>query len=394
MAIPKIFILFTTLLSIIAINASAYDIKEKNIDGVTIYYNYINNKTELEVTTNGSNTPYYSYSGTVIIPKEVTYNNKTLKITSIGKHAFYMNINLTSITIGNNVTSIEACAFTGCSSLTSVTIPNSVTNIRMSAFSGCTKLVSISIPNSVTNIEKDAFIGCSNLTYVTIPNGLNSIEKETFSGCNNLISITIPPNVIKIEESAFSRCKSLKSITIPDNVMSIGHNAFKGCTDLKSITIPKNVKSIGYGVFYGIDMQKVISKIDDPFIIATETFSDNTYFQATLYVPKGTIDKYKTTDGWKNFINIIEEGGDIETSIYDITSQVDVDPITINTREGQLVVEGADDNTIIEAFTLDGAKIASTISKNGIALVNTNIKYNSIIIVRIGEMSMKVLLKK
>ena len=30
--------------------ASAYDIEVKNADGVTIYYNYINDGTELEVT--------------------------------------------------------------------------------------------------------------------------------------------------------------------------------------------------------------------------------------------------------------------------------------------------------------------------------------------------------
>ena len=34
--------------------ASAHDIEVKNADGVTIYYNYINDGTELEVTFLGS----------------------------------------------------------------------------------------------------------------------------------------------------------------------------------------------------------------------------------------------------------------------------------------------------------------------------------------------------
>ena len=93
--------------------ASAHDIEVQNAGGVTIYYNYINNGTELEVTFRGSY--YYSFSdeyqGNVVIPKEVTYMNRTRKVTSIGNQAFYECTGLTSITIPNNVTSIGSYAF-------------------------------------------------------------------------------------------------------------------------------------------------------------------------------------------------------------------------------------------------------------------------------------------
>ena len=111
--------------------AFAYDIEAKNADGVTIYYNYINNGKELEVTL-GNYESVGSYSGSVIIPEKVTYKNKTLKVTSIGELAFY-RCPISSVTIPNTVTSIKDCAFE-FSTLNSVTIPNSVTSLGASVF--------------------------------------------------------------------------------------------------------------------------------------------------------------------------------------------------------------------------------------------------------------------
>lgn len=67
--------------------------------------------------------------------------------------------------------------------------------------------------------------------------------------------------------------------------------------------------SIGEYAFYRCDILEIISKIDNPFKIEKNTFSDNTFYNATLFVPIGTIDKYKKTEGWKDFLFIEEDFG-------------------------------------------------------------------------------------
>ena len=57
------------IMSLLPLFSSASDIEVKNSDGVTIYYNYINDGKELMVTFRIS----HPYSGDIVIPEEVTY---------------------------------------------------------------------------------------------------------------------------------------------------------------------------------------------------------------------------------------------------------------------------------------------------------------------------------
>ena len=271
-------IILTMLLCFVGTKTYAYDIAVENTDGVTIYYNYINDGTELEVKYG-----YYGkYSGVVNIPSQVTYQGETMSVTSIGSSAFNGCTGLTSVTIPNSVTSIGSSAFNGCTGLTSVTIVNSATSMGSYAFSGCTGLTSIVvksgntcydsrdncnaiietatntliigcqttiIPNSVTSIGDGAFNDCSGLTSVTIPNSVTSIGECAFSGCTGLTSVTIGNSVTSIGKSAFHFCSSLTSVTIPNSVTSIGNSAFDDCSGLTSVTIGNSVTSIGSEVF-------------------------------------------------------------------------------------------------------------------------------------------------
>ena len=261
-------LILTMLMSIVGLNASAHDIEVMNADGVTIYYDYINNKTELAVTHRGSSYSSYSneYTGNVVIPKSVTYNGATYSVTRIGTSAFVNCSGLTSITIPSSVTRIDDYAFVSCSMLNKVIVPNfdavAWAHISM-GYSSSNPLYYAHHLYSDENTE---------ITEITIPSYVTTINKYTFWGFSGTVNI----NSNAIVSRTYSLSSSLKDFfgtsarvyIIGDNVTSIGDYAFYD-TYLKSVTIGTGVLSIeknafGYSSGNGAKPKKVIWLTNTP----------------------------------------------------------------------------------------------------------------------------------
>ena len=143
----KIFLLlWFVLLGLFEVQAYQF---EKN----GIYYDIVNGKA---VVVSGD----VSYSGDVVIPDSVEYDDVYLEVDSIGEYAFQKSESLSSIVLPKSLTSIGESAFSGCSGLDSISLPEGLTSVESHSFNCCTNLKSVSFPEGLTSIGFGAFTGC------------------------------------------------------------------------------------------------------------------------------------------------------------------------------------------------------------------------------------------
>lgn len=257
-------------------------------------------------------------------------------VEEIGESAFQQS-GLRSVTLPEGLTSLPARVFSYCGKLEEIAIPQSVTAIGAAAFSD-SGLKSIFIHSAIESIGLSAFIGCKSLTSITvaednshydsrdncnalietatntllkgcintvIPSTIRIIGIGAFQSVDGLTEIQLPDGLEEIGSMAFNVCKELKNVTIPQRVKTIGMQAFYW-TALESIELPAGVTSIGQLAFGKCDnVTEVKSHIVEPFAINSNTFS--VYNTATLTVPDGSLEKYKATEAWSLFLNIVED---------------------------------------------------------------------------------------
>lgn len=215
---------------------------------------------------------------------------------------------LLKVTIGSNVKRIKYSAFEGCSSLTSITMPDGLEIIGDKAFAQCTSLSSLELSNHIVQIGDEAFYGCTSLSSIELPASLVEIGWGAFSGCKSLVSIKLPKSITTISGRMFADCISLTSIELPESLMTIELEAFSGCKSLESIVIPKDVITIEFLAFERCCSLKQIKTLNQiPPQIDGYTFYDIDKSKCQLIVPKGSLEKYKEDEYWKEFLNISDD---------------------------------------------------------------------------------------
>lgn len=218
-------------------------------------------------------------------------------VTTIGDYAFYNNSAMTTVTIGRNITSIGQYAFSNCSALTRVDISD------MRAW------LNIDFANATANpinYAKNLYLNGSLVESVTIPSDMTEVKPYTFVHSTSLKSVILHSGITSIGKYAFRGCVKLSNITIPDRVTLIGERAFYDCESFTSVTIPASVTSIEIYAFYGCGaLESVYCKPTTPPTGSSSMFYGNAS-NRKIYVPKNSVDAYKSAEYWNTYKNYIE----------------------------------------------------------------------------------------
>lgn len=210
----------------------------------------------------------FGYSGSVIIPAEVTYGGATYTVSAIGEYAFYNQIDLQGLTIPASIQELDASSCEGAKNLAAVSFDKKggLLSIGDRAFYGCKKLDMIRLPKSTLSIGKSAFQSCDALEAVELSTSLNIIGDYAFADCPLLNEIDLPETNLNIQTGAFQNDIALTEITLPAGLQGLGASAFSGCSALEEVTF--NTESdqaftVGEDAFAGTAVKRVnIANLD------------------------------------------------------------------------------------------------------------------------------------
>ena len=292
------------------------------------------------VTTLGEGAFSYCSSLKEVSLEETTVNSHTnSQLQTIGSYAFYGCPYIITIHIPESVVNFGDEVFACCPGLTyfsgkfasddrkclvvgdklkafagegikDYSIPTGVTEIGAGVFEENTELENLTLPYSIKNIGDYAFAS-SNIRNIAL-SGVVNIGVAAFAD-TKIQEIVIPRTVESIGIAAFMDCVNLKKVVFVPicKLTCLPESCFDSCYSLEEITIPDSITHLGECVLCDCyNMKKVYFESQNPPIIMTdgeeECFLGEHHENRKIYVPRKSVEKYRSAFCWRQYASDIE----------------------------------------------------------------------------------------
>ena len=239
------------------------------------------------------------------------------RLDSISDQAIFFMFELEELELPTGLRAIAYAGISSCPWLRKANLPEGLVKMDPMVFTGC-PIEELTIPSTLVEIG-EGFLstghqmmdgdGSSPLRHISVAEG-NPIY-DSREDCNAVIitatntlymgkAISKLPSSLEVIASNSYSDPCMKTLTLPAGIKKIESYAFADAFMQRGATFSKIVSSIEEPA--GVLEENAFMKINDMW-----EESEETYNQATLYVPAGTKAKYMADAEWGRFKNIVED---------------------------------------------------------------------------------------
>lgn len=252
-----------------------------------------------------------------------------------------------------------SCKYYDCSGLTSITFGSGIKEIYSKAFAECKNLENVycyaeKVPNTSTNAFENSYVEYAKL----------HVPDASLAEYSNTDPWSQFGTKVGLSGGSTQKCKN--------PTISYGGKKLTFSCETEGVEYVYEIKDTD--IKKGYDSEVSLAATYEISVYATKQGYDNSDV-ATATLVWGSASFTETTG---------------TTSAIPLTHDV---PVLIKSYGGVLTVEGLDDGTQVSVYSINGTEAGKAISKNGCASVNTNLQAGSVAIIKIGEKSVKVVVK-
>ncbi len=249
------------------------------------------------------------YEGDIVIPSQVEHNDRSYTVVRIGYGAFAWCDKLTSVQLPATLREIRYGAFSMCTSLKEIVIPDGV-RVCGGAFYGCSSLKKVDFSGCDFQYNHYDRVVCQCLSLETV-----YLPKEWYDECYHTYLDELNPEQERILGEYYEEYDDFPFVRFEQESSLGDRNMPRAAQPMSDAGLPERNMSSNPCELQGcVNLREIHAQTSRPLDVRTmHAFNEidgweGLYASCVLYVPKGSLEAYESTEPWCNFENIIEEG--------------------------------------------------------------------------------------